>query len=892
MRKGRFSSFRGSVLVLLLTVFFAACGGGYDGNGGGGGGNAPAAPTGLTATAGTAKVALAWTASAGATSYNIKRATVSGGPYAQLATSATNSYPDSAVAAGTAYYYVVSALNAYGESANSSQASATPTAATTAVNVTVDVLADRHFISPFVYGGAFPKDAATITDSGLTAVRWGGNGSSTYNWRLGTDNADNDYYFEDFGFGALSNAADSDSAQFIKDVKTAGGTPLMTMVMMDWVAQSAENSGNGHWSFPASSWPSQCKFDPFNSSAGNGLMSDCQTQITAKQSDISNAYFPLLDGPAQAGDPAGSVYRNQWVTDPSKGLALAFGSGPTCPIPYSTITSCHFYDMDNEIDIWGGTHFDIHPNGAGYNELRDVYLKQARNLKGWDPAAVRLGPVSCCWYFYWNLPSATDNKSTHAGVDFLPWWMNEVYWRDQIAGSRSLDLFDIHAYPDAITSNLSQAQLRALAVQIYRDYWDPTYVTPGWFNGNTGVTQIETNPYIPFRIPRFRAIVNSIYPGTPMAITEWSADFASPSNARETDFSTALGDADAYGVLGRERVGLSTRWTTPDPAHPNYQALKLYTNYDGAHHMFNPISVSATHDADPNLFSVYSTTNAAGNSMKVMVLNKDPNKGAQTSFSFNGFTSSQVTSYTLSQSSPNTIVAGSSQAWSSTMTFQPYTATLLVITGSTANVPAAEWDLNPDTIMVPAGGRVNIHPKLVSGSANLTINLGTSDSGITPTVTSSTVSASQQGDVQITAGNTPGFYHFNLQASNNTTQGGWIVVGNPAATLAKTAGDSQTGSVSTALPVALTVTLSPESSGGTAAGASVFFNTTGGSLTNVQVGSETVFSGSKVIALTNGSGVAKVTLTLPPTTGPVTVTAEGPYGLGHPLIAPFNETAQ
>jgi fibronectin type 3 domain-containing protein len=140
MRKGRFSSFRGSVLVLLLTVFFAACGGGYDGNGGGGGGNAPAAPTGLTATAGTAKVALAWTASAGATSYNIKRATVSGGPYAQLATSATNSYPDSAVAAGTAYYYVVSALNAYGESANSSQASATPTAATTAVNVTVDVL--------------------------------------------------------------------------------------------------------------------------------------------------------------------------------------------------------------------------------------------------------------------------------------------------------------------------------------------------------------------------------------------------------------------------------------------------------------------------------------------------------------------------------------------------------------------------------------------------------------------------------------------------------------------------------------------------------------------------------------------------------------------------------
>jgi hypothetical protein len=36
--------------------------------------------------------------------------------------------------------------------------------------------------------------------------------------------------------------------------------------------------------------------------------------------------------------------------------------------------------------------------------------------------------------------------------------------------------------------------------------------------------------------------------------------------------------------------------------------------------------------------------------------------------------------------------------------------------------------------------------------------------------------------------------------------------------------------------------------------------------------------------------VAKVTLTLPGTPGPVTVTAEGPYGLGHPVVT-FNETA-
>jgi hypothetical protein len=47
-----------------------------------------------------------------------------------------------------------------------------------------------------------------------------------------------------------------------------------------------------------------------------------------------------------------------------------------------------------------------------------------------------------------------------------------------------------------------------------------------------------------------------------------------------------------------------------------------------------------------------------------------------------------------------------------------------------------------------------------------------------------------------------------------------------------------------------------------------------------------------VIAVTNSSGVASVTLTLPSTTGTVTVTAEGPYGLGHPVVTPsFTETS-
>ncbi len=87
----------------------------------------PAQPTGLSATPGNKQVALSWTASSGAASYNLKRATVNGGPYTIVTNVATTSCADPGLTNGTTYYYVVSALNAGGESANSSQVSATPT---------------------------------------------------------------------------------------------------------------------------------------------------------------------------------------------------------------------------------------------------------------------------------------------------------------------------------------------------------------------------------------------------------------------------------------------------------------------------------------------------------------------------------------------------------------------------------------------------------------------------------------------------------------------------------------------------------------------------------------------------------------------------------------------
>jgi beta-galactosidase len=88
----------------------------------------PATPLGLTATPGNSQAALSWGLSFGATSYNVKRAAVSGGPYQTVAGYSAISYTDPGLNNGTPYYYVVSALNAYGESTNSTEVSVTPTA--------------------------------------------------------------------------------------------------------------------------------------------------------------------------------------------------------------------------------------------------------------------------------------------------------------------------------------------------------------------------------------------------------------------------------------------------------------------------------------------------------------------------------------------------------------------------------------------------------------------------------------------------------------------------------------------------------------------------------------------------------------------------------------------
>jgi fibronectin type 3 domain-containing protein/streptogramin lyase len=84
------------------------------------------APTNLTASAGNGQATLTWNASLGATSYNIYYGTTSGGPYPNKLSTTNTSYTVTGLSNGITYYFVVTSINAGGESGYSNSANVTP----------------------------------------------------------------------------------------------------------------------------------------------------------------------------------------------------------------------------------------------------------------------------------------------------------------------------------------------------------------------------------------------------------------------------------------------------------------------------------------------------------------------------------------------------------------------------------------------------------------------------------------------------------------------------------------------------------------------------------------------------------------------------------------------
>ncbi len=482
---------------------------------------------------------------------------------------------------------------------------ATPPAAA-GPTLSINVGADRASISRWIYGMNYP-DTTLAQELALPVARWGGNSTSRYNWQLDVYNTGSDWYFENItnavtNVGALPNGSAAD--QFVSDNKLAGGDTLMTVPLIGWVAKRRVDQHPYDCGFKVSVYGAQQSTDSWDTNCGNG--------VTAGGSDITG------NNPTDTSVAITPTFVRDWVLH----LKATFGDASSGGV--------RFYNLDNEPMLWNSTHRDIHPNPTTYDEITGLGISYAGAVKQADPAAKTLGPVLWGWcaYFYSardDCGNGTQDYSTHGNTYFVPWYLSQMRAQEQAKGTRLLDYLDLHYYPQASGVPLStagSAATQALRLRSTRSLWDPTYVDESWIASmglDGGVVRL---------IPRMQAWVDTYYPGTQLAITEYNWGGLEHING-------ALAQADVLGIFGREGLDLATLWGPPTPTQPGAYAFRMYLNYDGAGSKFGETHVRGV-STDQAQLSVYAAQRTSDQAVTVMVINKTAGS-LSTTLSLTGF---------------------------------------------------------------------------------------------------------------------------------------------------------------------------------------------------------------------------------------------------------------
>ncbi len=266
---------------------------------------APASPTNLTATAVIPNINLVWSASAGASSYYVKRSTTNGGPYTFIALVNGTTYQDSTITAGITYHYVISAINAAGEGGNSNQASALVTGVVTDADV---VIVPEGGTKTFqVKLSALPPDNVIVTvarssgDSNITMFSGSSLTFTNTNWDS----------YQTVTLAAANDADALDSPATITCTPNNAGyaTKIVTATEDDTNSYTVSYNGNT----PSSGTPPVDAVSPYVQGATVTVLGNTENLIKI--------------GYAFAG----------WNTEPS-GSGTTYAPGATLTMPGSSVT--------------------------------------------------------------------------------------------------------------------------------------------------------------------------------------------------------------------------------------------------------------------------------------------------------------------------------------------------------------------------------------------------------------------------------------------------------------------------------------------------------------------------------------------------------------------------
>lgn len=372
-------------------------------------------------------------------------------------------------------------------------------------HLTVDAGNQLHSISPLIYGAnGWQLDAASAATANFSVVRWGGDATSRYNYKLNSTNSAADWYFENFTGqnGAYPNpGATAAFTDFVSAADAAGMQVLGTVPVLGWVSNGNTNNNSGATpacSFPQSTYPGQTKYD---GACGNGLCpngSACGTKTTCTNSGgcsllgDSNAVkitsqqalaaactmncSASMAGGSMSATQMGCMQSCSAANMPTAAQATAAWAQGTWSGGWvnSIVTNAAYgnavsgkgvamWDLDNEPAWWDAVHRDVHPSPSTYDEVTWGDISTALAIKTADPTAKVNGPVIDYWwnYFYskqdiengwghgspcyqpWSNPA---DRIAHGGVPLIGYVLQQFQQAESAYGMRLLDYVTIHGY--------------------------------------------------------------------------------------------------------------------------------------------------------------------------------------------------------------------------------------------------------------------------------------------------------------------------------------------------------------------------------------------------------------------------------------------------------------